>query len=121
MTTAKGGRLATSIGGSLTGRGGELIIIDDPIKPVDATSANLRQKVIDWSDNTLLSRLNDKKKGTIILVMQRLQLRLHTGASRRWRGRRFGLSGGSAGESDQGQSEEQAVHDASLPFKTWPK
>ncbi len=72
MTTAKGGRLATSIGGSLTGRGGELIIIDDPIKPVDATSSNLRQKVIDWSDNTLLSRLNDKKTGTIILVMQRL-------------------------------------------------
>ncbi|MEQ1752524.1 MAG: phage terminase large subunit [Micropepsaceae bacterium] len=71
-TTARGCRLATSIGGQITGRGGEIIIIDDPIKPVDAASPNMRQKVIDWSNNTIFSRLNDKKSGSIILVMQRL-------------------------------------------------
>ena len=33
MTTRKGFRLATSVGGTLAGRGGNVIIIDDPIKP----------------------------------------------------------------------------------------
>ena len=36
MTTARGFRLATSVGGTLTGRGGNLVIIDDPLKPQDA-------------------------------------------------------------------------------------
>lgn len=35
-TTRRGYRYATSIGGTLTGRGGDLIIIDDPLKPEDA-------------------------------------------------------------------------------------
>ena len=35
-TRAGGFRLATSVGGTLTGRGGNLIIIDDPMKPQDA-------------------------------------------------------------------------------------
>ena len=38
MTTARGSRLATSVGGTLTGRGGNLLIIDDPLKPQDAHS-----------------------------------------------------------------------------------
>ena len=38
-TTRKGVRYATSVGGSLTGRGGNLIIIDDPMKPEDGLSA----------------------------------------------------------------------------------
>lgn len=37
-TTARGFRLATSIGGRLTGLGGQYLIIDDPIKPNDAMS-----------------------------------------------------------------------------------
>ena len=36
--TRRGFRLATSTGGTLTGRGGDLIIIDDPLKPIDALS-----------------------------------------------------------------------------------
>lgn len=71
-TTAGGGRLSTSIGGTLTGRGGDIIIIDDPIKPDEANSETARRKVLDWYSNTLVSRLNDKNKGAIILVMQRL-------------------------------------------------
>jgi hypothetical protein len=43
-TTKRGYRLATSVGGTLTGRGGDVIIIDDPIKPQDAQSeANPQQ------------------------------------------------------------------------------
>ena len=36
MTTARGSRLATSVGGTLTGRGGNLLIIDDPLNPTIA-------------------------------------------------------------------------------------
>jgi predicted phage terminase large subunit-like protein len=72
MTTQRGSRLATSTGGVLTGRGGDIIIIDDPIKPQDAQSEARRKDCIDWCSNTLLSRLDDKVNGTIILVMQRL-------------------------------------------------
>ncbi len=71
-TTVGGGRLATSIGGTLTGRGGDVIIIDDPIKPDDALSDSVRNAVNEWFHSTLASRLNDKKRGAIITVMQRL-------------------------------------------------
>jgi predicted phage terminase large subunit-like protein len=67
-----GGRFATSVGGTLTGRGGDVIIIDDPIKADDAMSAALRARVKEWTTSTLFSRLNDKRSGAIILVMQRL-------------------------------------------------
>ena len=72
MTTAQGTRMSTSIGGVLTGRGADLIIIDDPMKPEDALSEPVRQRANEWYDHTLLSRLNDKEKGCIIIVMQRL-------------------------------------------------
>jgi predicted phage terminase large subunit-like protein len=71
-TTAQGYRMATSVGGVLTGRGADFIIIDDPLKPADALSEPLRRSANDWYDNTLFSRLNDKRTGCIILIMQRL-------------------------------------------------
>jgi predicted phage terminase large subunit-like protein len=72
MTTEHGSRLATSVGGVLTGRGGDFLIIDDPLKPDEALSETQRQAVNDWYDHTLISRLNDKRTGCIILIMQRL-------------------------------------------------
>jgi predicted phage terminase large subunit-like protein len=72
MTTELGTRLATSVGGVLTGRGADLIIIDDPLKPDEALSESQRKSVNSWYDNSLLSRLNDKTKGCIIVTMQRL-------------------------------------------------
>ena len=71
-TTRGGGRIATSVGGTLTGRGADWIIIDDPQKSVDATSETQRAKLNEWYGSTLYSRLNDKANGKIILVMQRL-------------------------------------------------
>ncbi len=71
-TTDQGVRMATSVEGVLTGRGADLIIIDDPMKPDEAFSEPRRTKVNQWFDNTLLSRLNDKNTGCIIIVMQRL-------------------------------------------------
>lgn len=74
MTTSRGYRLATSVGGTLTGRGGDLIIIDDPLKPQDAQSEAARESLKQWYANTLLSRLDSKVDGAIIVVMQRLHL-----------------------------------------------
>jgi predicted phage terminase large subunit-like protein len=73
-TTARGGRLSTSPGGSLTGRGGNLIIIDDPIKADDVLSDVRRNSVIEWFRQTLITRLDDKRNDVIILVMQRLHV-----------------------------------------------
>ncbi len=73
-TTARGGRLSTSVGGTLTGRGGDFIIIDDPMKPAEAMSEAKRATVHEWYDCTLYSRLDDRTRGVIVLVMQRLHL-----------------------------------------------
>jgi len=72
ITTERGLRLATSVGGVLTGRGGNIIIVDDPTKPSDGMSEVARARTIEWYCGTLLSRLNDKERGAIIVVMQRL-------------------------------------------------
>jgi predicted phage terminase large subunit-like protein len=72
VTTAGGSRYATSVGGTLTGRGADLIIVDDPLKAEEAMSQPARKRVIDWYAGTLVSRLNDKQKDPIVVVMQRL-------------------------------------------------
>ena len=79
VTTEGGFRFATSIGGTLTGRGGDFIIIDDPIKPEDTHSDTVRQSINEWYKSTLLSRLDDKKRSVLILVMQRLHVNDLTG------------------------------------------
>jgi predicted phage terminase large subunit-like protein len=72
--TARGFRLATSVGGTLTGRGGDMIVIDDPLKPDDALSEVKRSAANQWFTNTLLSRLDDKRTGAIVVVMQRVHI-----------------------------------------------
>lgn len=71
-TSVGGGRFSTSVGGTLTGFGGDIIIIDDPIKPDEAASAAERNRVLDWYSAALSSRLNNKVAGSIVLVMQRV-------------------------------------------------
>jgi len=71
-TTRQGCRLATSVGGVLTGRGADMIIIDDPLKPEEALSQAQRRAANEWFDHTLYSRLNDKQDGAIIVIMHRL-------------------------------------------------
>ena len=73
-TTMGGYRLTTSVGGTLTGRGGNLIIIDDAQKPQDAYSELARENVKQWYSNTLLSRLDDKNNDAIVVIMQRLHM-----------------------------------------------
>ena len=73
-TTLRGRRYATSIGGTLTGRGGNLFIIDDPLKPSDAISEVNRQRVIEWFGSTLSTRADDKQNARIVVVMQRIHV-----------------------------------------------
>ena len=71
-TTKRGKRIATSIDGTLTGLGGNLIVVDDPIKLGDAMSETVRERVIEWYRSTLLSRGDDKTTTRIVVVMQRV-------------------------------------------------
>jgi predicted phage terminase large subunit-like protein len=71
-TTSGGRRIATSVGGVLTGRGADFVVIDDPLKPEEALSDLRRRSANEWYDHTLYSRLNDKAKGAVVLVMHRL-------------------------------------------------
>jgi predicted phage terminase large subunit-like protein len=73
-TTARGFRKSTSVYGTLTGLGGDIFIIDDPQKPVDTQSDIQRNRLNQWVSNTLMSRLDNKEKGIIIVVMQRIHL-----------------------------------------------
>ena len=72
QTTHGGYRLATSTGATLTGRGGDYIVVDDPLKADDAWSDTKRQKSVEWVKSTLFSRLDDKRVGSMILTQQRL-------------------------------------------------
>ena len=72
VTTQHGFRLAASVGGTLTGEGGDILIIDDPLNPLHAESTAQRSRANRWFEHTFSSRLNSKKRGAIIIVMQRL-------------------------------------------------
>ena len=73
LRTVEGGtRLATSVGGMLTGRGGNIIIIDDPLKPSEAASETERKNVNNWFNSTVTTRTNDKENSSLVIIMQRL-------------------------------------------------
>jgi hypothetical protein len=91
-TTKFGFRFSTSVGGALTGRGADFILIDDPLKPDEALSDAQRNAANSFFDHTLYSRLNDKRTGCIILIMQRLHeddLVGHVLKSENWKVLRF--------------------------------
>ncbi|HEY5072633.1 MAG TPA: hypothetical protein VII63_11455, partial [Caulobacteraceae bacterium] len=71
-TADNGSRRAVSLGGPLTGFGADIIIVDDLMKAGEAGSAVERQKIKDFYEQTLFSRLNDKRTGSIIAIQQRL-------------------------------------------------
>lgn len=73
-TTKRGSRYTTSIDGALTGLGGNVFVIDDPNPASDAHSAAGRQKVIEWYQNTLVSRANNARRSVIIVVQQRVHV-----------------------------------------------
>ncbi|MBN8542784.1 MAG: hypothetical protein J0M34_00790 [Alphaproteobacteria bacterium] len=72
VTTRRGHRIATSVGGAATGEGGNILIVDDPLNPLQAQQRTMREAANQWFDHTFASRLDDKKRGAIVVVMQRL-------------------------------------------------
>lgn len=66
-----GYKLAVSVGSSLTGEGGDIIVIDDPHNAQDIDHAQ-RVATLDWFDGALSTRLNDPATGAMVLIMQRL-------------------------------------------------
>jgi predicted phage terminase large subunit-like protein len=69
-TTRGGGYVAAGVGGSITGMGGDLLIVDDPFKnQEDADSKNYREKVWDWYQSTLYTRI--EKGGRIVVILTR--------------------------------------------------
>jgi len=71
-TTQGGFRRATSVGATLTGLGGDTLIVDDPLNANEAYSEASRKRANDWFTDTLMSRLNDKRGGAVFVVAQRL-------------------------------------------------
>jgi len=72
--TRTGHMIATSVGGTVTGRGGDILVIDDPINPEQAHSKAERDGANRFIDQTLSTRLDDKKKGAIVLIQQRVHV-----------------------------------------------
>ena len=61
---------AVGVGGSLTGRGADILIIDDPIKDhAEAHSATQRQRVWDWFMSVAMTRLSPG--GIVVIIMTR--------------------------------------------------
>lgn len=79
ITSQGGSRIATSTGGSITGKGADLIIGDDLMNPEEAASKTQRESALAWCSNTLFSRFDDKKKGLFLNVQQRLHENDFTG------------------------------------------
>lgn len=72
VTTARGQRLAVSVGGSAIGEGGNILITDDPINPLQAEQRTTRDAANAWFEQSFATRLDDKLHGAIVIVMQRL-------------------------------------------------
>src|SRR6516225_9016263 len=68
-TTRRGYRFTTSVGGTLTGRGGDVLIIDDPIRAKDAGSETALAAANEWFASTALSRLDSPKRSKVIVTM----------------------------------------------------
>lgn len=67
-----GDRRATSVGGTITGGGADIIIVDDPLKAQESNSQVALLKAWEWYSQTMFSRLNNQETGLRIVVMQRL-------------------------------------------------
>jgi len=69
-TTAGGAYYAVGAGGPLTGRGADLLLIDDPIKSAeDARSATFRRSLQDWYESVAYTRL--EPGGAVVIIATR--------------------------------------------------
>jgi len=66
-----GYRLSTSVGGAVTGEGGDRIVCDDPNNVNEVESDSVRKSTNDWFDVVMSTRVNDPKTAAKVVVMQR--------------------------------------------------
>lgn len=71
-TTQRGGFYAAGILGTITSKGCDIGMLDDPLKPDEALSETVRNNTNDRIRNTFFSRFNDPRTGRFIMIMQRL-------------------------------------------------
>jgi len=71
-TTALGRYYGAGILGTITGKGADYVLCDDPLKPDEALSDTIRVETNKAIRNTLFSRFNDPRIGRFIMIMQRL-------------------------------------------------
>lgn len=75
----KGGiRKICGVGGQVTGSGGNIIGVDDPINPKQADSSEIKKANV-WWDKTFFSRINDPTVDMRWITMQRLAVEDLTG------------------------------------------
>ncbi len=67
-----GQRLATSVGGTLTGEGGDIIVVDDPHNVREGESETKRIEATQWWDESMSTRLNNPSDGAFVIIMQRI-------------------------------------------------
>lgn len=78
-TDQNGHRIATSVDGTATGEGGDLIVVDDPIGAKDVHSSVKRENANFWYDQVYQNRLDNRMTGRRLVVMQRLHQKDLTG------------------------------------------
>lgn len=70
--THRGQRIATAVGASVTGFGGDFVIADDPHNVQQAESDAVRKAAVNWWNRAMSTRLNNPTTGVRIVVMQRV-------------------------------------------------
>lgn len=69
--TSRGHMIAASVGGTVTGKGGDVIVEDDMLNPNEADSEAARRHSLDMHKNVLSTRLDNPKTGARVIVEQR--------------------------------------------------
>jgi predicted phage terminase large subunit-like protein len=72
VTTDGGGVRSVSVEGGVTGLGADVIIVDDPVQIKDSDNLKQLERINDLFDSEVRTRLNDPKKGRIVIVAHRL-------------------------------------------------
>jgi len=70
-----GYRLSTSVGGSITGEGGDILVADDPHNVAEVHSQACREGVITWWAEVMSTRLHDPRTGRRVIVAHRVHER----------------------------------------------
>lgn len=70
--TARGFRIASSVGGAVLGEGADYLVGDDCHKVKEVESETVREGVLEWWDKTMSTRGNDPKTVVKVIIMQRL-------------------------------------------------